>query len=248
MIKNSRITFVNNSEEILDNLYNHFEKFEAMRCNNNSIYQTMITNNSKLSSLKKEKYNVDNNEIKIYETQLNRNAFFNGCNNCLLNPIKNKKYKCTKCINYNLCEKCEEKNFQNSFHPHSEFIQIRINENNICENPYSYQCLTKNLIFDINKEDIVGDKLIINNILIKNNFILPWPGNNNTYIKCDKAISSIFCEKIYLPHLSLGNTVNIDFIFLKMNKIPKGNYKCISNFFVFNDKYGIPLELYINII
>ena len=248
-IKKSEICFINNDEEILDELYNHYEKLEEIR-NDNSIYQTMINNNSKLSLLKKENLNLnndDNKNQKIYETQINQNCFFYECNNCHINPIKNIRYKCAKCMNYNLCEICEEKNYQNSFHPHSEFIEIRINKN-VLENPYSYQCLTKNLVFYINKEEIEDDQILIKNILIKNNFILPWPGNNNTFFKCDKSLSTIFCETIYLPNLSLGNATNIDFVFLKANKMSKGEYKCICNFFVYNIKYCTPLELNIILI
>lgn len=66
--------------------------------------------------------------------------------------------------------------------------------------------------------------------------------------KCNKALSTIFCEKIFLPNLALGNTVNVDFIFKKVNKIPKGNYNCIIDFIVNEDKYGEPLEIVLNII
>ena len=247
LIKNSKISLVDKDDEILNNIYNHYEKMEEIR-NNNSIYQTMLNNNSRLSLIKKEKEQINKDKNKIYETQIIQNSFYHECNNCQINPIKKKRYKCSKCINYNLCENCEEKNSLEFFHPHSNFILIRENKNNFSENPYSYQCLTKNLVFDIKEENIIDDKIIIKNILLKNNFILPWPGNNNTYIKCNKAISTIFCEKIFLPNLVLGNSVNIDFIFLKANKIPKGKYNCICNFYVNNIQYGEPLELFINLI
>ena len=247
LIKNSKISLVDKDDDILKNIYNHFEKMEEIR-NNNSIYQTMLNNNSRLSLIKKEKEQINKDKNKIYETQIIQNSFYHECNNCHINPIKKKRYKCSKCINYNLCENCEEKNSLEFFHPHSNFILIRENKNNFSENPYSYQCLTKNLVFDIKEENIIDDKIIIKNILLKNNFILPWPGNNNTYIKCNKAISTIFCEKIFLPNLVLGNSVNIDFIFFKANKIPKGKYNCICNFYVNNIQYGEPLELFINLI
>ena len=247
LIKNSKISLVDKDDDILNNIYNHYEKMEEIR-NNNSIYQTMLNNNSRLSLIKKEKEQINKDKNKIYETQIIQNSFYHECNNCQINPIKKKRYKCSKCINYNLCENCEEKNSLEFFHPHSNFILIRENKNNFSENPYSYQCLTKNLVFDIKEENIIDDKIIIKNILLKNNFILPWPGNNNTYIKCNKAISTIFCEKIFLPNLVLGNSVNIDFIFLKANKIPKGKYNCICNFYVNNIQYGEPLELVINLI
>ena len=247
LIKNSNISLIDKDDEILSNLYNPYEKMEEIR-NNNSIYQTMLINNSKLSILKNENNHIKKEKNKIYETQIIHNPFSHECNKCHINPIKNKRYKCSKCINYNLCEICEEKNSLEFFHPHSNFILIRENKNNFYENPYSYQCLTKNLVFDIKEENIVDNKIIIKNILLKNNFILPWPGNKNTYIKCNKALSTIFCEKIFLPNLVLGNSVTIDFVFLNANKIPQGKYNCICNFFVNNIQYGESLELFINII
>ena len=247
LIKNSKISLLDKDDEILNNLYNHYEKMEEIR-NNNSIYQTMLNSNSRLSILKNEKERINQDKNKIYETQIIQNPYSHKCNNCQINPIKNKRYKCSKCINYNLCETCEEKNSLEFFHPHSNFILIRENKNNFYENPYSYQCLTKNLVFDIKKENIIDNKIIIKDILLKNNFILPWPGNNNTYIKCNKALSTIFCEKIFLPNLVLGNSVNVDFVFLNANKISEGKYSCICNFFVNNIQYGESLELIINII
>ena len=247
LLKNSKINLISDNEEILNNLYNHYEQIEEFR-NNNSIYQTMLNSNCRISVLKKENNNTKDMKNKIYESEITQSSYFYECNYCHINPIKNKRFKCNKCINYNLCEICEENNSELIFHPHSEFILIRLNQNNLSENPYSYQCLAKNLLFEINKENIIDDKIIINNVLIKNNFLLPWPGNNSTFFKCDKSLSTIFCEKIYLPNLILGSTTNVDFIFQKANKIPEGKYKCICNFFVDNVKYGEPLELTINLI
>ena len=247
LMKKSNTFFPNNNDKILDNLWNNYEQLEGNR-NNNYIYETMLINKiNQISNLKSKDSIININNSKIYNSEIINNNFFYECNNCHKKPIKNIRYKCSKCFNYNLCEICEEKNFQFLFHPHAEFILIRINEKNLDENPYSYQCLSKNLSYNIKKEEIIDDKIIIKNILIKNNFILPWPGKKNTLIKCDKSLSSIFCENIYLPNLALGNTVNIDFIFLKANKVPKGKYICICDFIVNNDKYGEPLELYINI-
>ena len=249
---NNMDLFQNNNNDILSILTSHFEKIEN-NINNNIIFQTMI-NNSKISKIKKvnTKINKDKN-LQIIQSEVIQSPlkvhFGIKCNNCNIKPIKNKRYKCPKCLNYNLCEICEEKNSTFLFHPHTNFILIRNPENNFTDNPYSYQCLTKNLVFNIKKGDnINNDKIVINNILIKNNYLLPWPGSNRTLFKCDKSLSTIFCEKIFLPPLVLGSTTNIEFVFKKANKIPKGNYKCILNFMVNNDKYGEPLELSINLI
>ena len=261
LLNNFKLDLFSNKNDInnnnsLDKLSSYFEKIDN-NLNNNFIFQTMI-NSSKITKIKIDKTNLDNNSKinkhnnnKVLQTEIIQSPIIEQfgieCKNCHIKPIKNKRYKCPKCLNYNLCEKCEEKNYFNSFHPHKEFIQIRINKNNLLDNPYSYQCLTRNLIFDIKKENIKNNEIIIDNILLKNNFILPWPGND-TVLKCDKELSTIFCEKIQLPNLVLGQTVNAKFIFKKVKKMPKGEYKCITNFIINGEKYGEPLELFINIV
>lgn len=42
------------------------------------------------------------------------------CNNCGLNPINGKRYKCIVCKNFELCEVCEE----NNFHSHHPMIRL----------------------------------------------------------------------------------------------------------------------------
>ena len=200
--------FKNDEDDILNKLNTQFEKIEENN-NNYLLYQTFVKA-SQISKIKnnnndKTELNNNNNNFneQIFQTEIINSPIIDHfgveCKNCHIKPIINKRYKCPKCINYNLCEKCEEKNSINLFHPHTDFILIRISDNNFSDNPYSYQCLTKNLVFNIKKEEIINDEIVIKNILLKNNFILPWPGFNNTYIKCDKSLSTIFCEKVFLP-------------------------------------------------
>ena len=242
----------NNKNDALDKISTYMEKIDD-NINNNFIFQTVL-NASKIPIINndnKTKINM-NRDNKVFQTAFVQSPliekFRTECRNCHIKPIKNKRYKCPKCLNYNLCEKCEEKNSINQFHPHKDFIFIRIPENNFSDSSYSFQCLTKKLSFDFIKEEITNNEIIIKNILFKNNFILPWPGKNSTMFKCDKELSTIFCEKIYLPSLVLGNSIHVDFIFKKVKNIPKGTYKCLVNFFVYNEKYGESLELYINIL
>ena len=47
------------------------------------------------------------------------------CDGCSIKPIKGDRYKCSVCENFDLCEKCEEENYQKGKqHPHN-FIRIR---------------------------------------------------------------------------------------------------------------------------
>ena len=258
LLNNFKIDLLkNDNNNFLDKLSSQFEKIDD-NLHKNFIFQTMVKA-SKISKIKNNKNNNDiskindnllnnpNFQTQIIKSPINENLGI-ACKNCHIMPIKNKRFKCPKCLNYNLCEKCEEKNAINHFHPHQDFILIRISEKNFSDIPYSYQCLTKNLTFDIKKENIKNNEIIINNILLKNNFILPWPGSNNTILKCDKELSTIFCEKVFLPNIVIGKTVNVNLIFKKSNNIPKGEYKSVINFYVYSEKYGNTLELFINIL
>ena len=63
------------------------------------------------------------------------------CEKCFQEPIKGIRYKCSICSDYNLCDKCEEKNSLENEHPHN-FIKIRKDQNNnnqINYSNYSYE-------------------------------------------------------------------------------------------------------------
>ena len=198
------------------------------------------------------KINLDNKKNNIYETDIMKSSLINHygiqCNKCHMNPIKGHRFKCPKCLNYNLCSSCEELNAVKCFHPHLNFILIRKPEKNLDDFSYSFQCLTKILEFKFKNEKIKKGKLLINDILIKNNFNLPWPGNKNTMFKCDKSLSTIFCEKIFLPSLNLGQTTNIDLVFNNVQDMIKGEYICFLNFLVNGIKYGNSLNIIIKLI
>ena len=51
------------------------------------------------------------------------------CELCGIDPIIGFRYKCSICKNYNLCEKCEQKNAMTRVHDHY-FIQMRKMGNN----------------------------------------------------------------------------------------------------------------------
>ena len=72
------------------------------------------------------------------------------CFDCFREPIIGYRYKCSICYNYNLCEKCEEKNGMTRRHPHY-FIKIRDEEKN-----------------KVIKEEVNKPKLIIKDITMEN--------------------------------------------------------------------------------
>ena len=70
------------------------------------------------------------------------------CDQCFMNPIIGPRYKCSKCKNYNLCEKCEEKNENTQSHSHY-FIKINNEEKvNDYENIDNFDNINNELISD----------------------------------------------------------------------------------------------------
>ena len=188
---------------------------------------------------------INNNESIIYCSTIHNNI---KCENCLIIPIVGVRFKCCICENYNLCVNCEEKNSYLHFHEHNNFILIREELRNKNDKYfYSYKCLNNKLNFDFNLKENKNE-FIIKNIIIKNDYNLPWLGYKETQLKCNRMISTIFCENIYLPPLSNNESSSIDIIFKNINEMPKGNYKSILNFIVNKKIYGRPLIININLI
>ena len=101
------------NQTILDNYVKKFNDLEKEREEENvRLSQIMISNKSQMNM-----GDIPNKSICI--TVHNKI----GCNNCKLKPIIGFRYKCSKCRNFNLCEKCEEKNEIKEFHQHN-FIKI----------------------------------------------------------------------------------------------------------------------------
>ena len=146
------------------------------------------------------------------------------CEKCQKMPIIGHRYKCPKCLNYNLCEECEENNSETNFHPHLNFILYRIPESSILSNDYSFDCLTKNI--EIHQK--YGIESFNIEIRLKNTGYLKWP-ESKSILKCDKEKSTIFCDKYILPPISMNEEINIVLNFNKCNKIPKGKYYCYNN-------------------
>lgn len=215
------------------------------------IDQIEYIEKSRTNSIINSTLNINKSNISCIGNNKETTHYGMKCNKCNENPIKGYRYQCPKCLNYNLCSDCEEENSLNQFHPHLDFILVRKSYINNDENSYSYCCLAKNLKFNYDYETIKIQKediLKLSPILIKNNFNLPWPGKKRTMFKCDRAMSTIFCEKIFLQPLNLNQCINIEVSFKKIKTVPKGSYKCYLNFCVDDQKYGKVLELKINLV
>jgi len=202
----------NNSPKILDKLFDNLENIENIR--NQSLIMTEISN-SRINLNQSSTSKINNSVFLLH----------NGvqCEKCKECPIMGHRYKCPKCLNYNLCEKCEEDNGEMGFHPHSDFILYRIPETPLTSNDFSYDCLTKDL--EIHKN--IGIESFDIKLKLKNSGYLEWP--ESSYLKCRKELSTIFCEKCKLPSIKMNEETDVDLKFNKCNKIPKGTYTCYVN-------------------
>ena len=203
---------IRNNPLDINRFLNQLENIENIR--NNSLIMTEI-NNSKIQ------FNQPSSKINNSLILIHNGILCEKCKNC---PIIGHRYKCPKCLNYNLCEECEQLNSECPFHPHSNFILYRIPEAPIINNEYSYDCLTKNL--EIKQK--CGTESFEIEIKIKNSGYLTWP-EGKSLLKCRKELSTIFCDKCILPPINMNEETDVVLKFKKCSKIPKGNYVCYVN-------------------
>jgi hypothetical protein len=141
---------------------------------NQEYQQKEIEMKKKYNDLVKNKLANDDSNSKI-------NTVHNGikCEHCFEEPIVGYRYKCSQCPDYNLCQKCEEKNSINGSHPH-DFIKIRKEENNDKNTIIKQRFNQKKEIYDDDDDDFNiingGDDNNINNNK-NNNYV----NNNNKF-------------------------------------------------------------------
>lgn len=207
----------------MNKFIDHLENMENIR--NNSIIMTEISN-----SKMKIPSQIGNQTILMHNLI--------KCGKCQIMPIIGNRYKCPKCLNYNLCENCEELNSEMAFHPHSNFILCRILETAPPNPDYSYQCLMK----DMKIYQKQGVESFTFPIKLKNNGNLKWP-ESNTIIKCNKEKSTIFCDKCVLPSININDNTEIMLNFKKCSKIPSGKYFCYIILYINGKIIRNPMEI-----
>ena len=95
----------------------------------NEINNLEEKRNLEFQEKKKEYEKIESSLLNECKENL-RIHFNKKCQNCEKNPIKGNLFKCANCVDYYLCEICEQKNFISKFHPHNNFIKIRKNNLN----------------------------------------------------------------------------------------------------------------------
>ena len=96
----------------MDNYVKKFEDFEKRREEdyNNSMSKIMLSNVQKEGEINLSAIKTTHHGIQ--------------CNMCKINPIVGYRYKCSICKDYNLCENCEQINYDKQEHKH-DFIKMR---------------------------------------------------------------------------------------------------------------------------
>ena len=195
------------NQTILENYIKKYEELESQREQESIAFSNIVVPNPNKSVCK-----TVHNNVK--------------CQQCFMNPIVGFRYKCTKCDNYNLCEKCEENNAESQNHPH-EFIKIRNEENDNINN-----------INNINNDNFININNINNNDNDENDHFLKElefleEEDNNKINNYDKDIYSYELlnkkEDVYICNTSKIKIISL--IFKNNCKLtwPEGQTKLICD-------------------
>ena len=201
---------------------------------NNIEYNIFIQNFSNFPKFIKLSYNYLNydNNLKIH----------NGiqCNCCGLLPIIGNRFKCSVCVDYNLCEKCEKKIGEN--HNHC-FIKLRNNESiNLIKSKMNSICLNKNFKFNtLNNNNVFPIY-----VEMLNNGNISW--SNPCYFSCIENESNLSGKNIkILKDINIEEKIKIKII-LDLSNIKKdGIYKSVWS--LTNEKnqfFGEKITFYLN--
>ena len=211
------------------------------------------------------------NQMKMANNMLEHKVHHGiKCQHFFEEPIVGYRYKCIECNNYNLCQKCEEKNSYSGLYPH-DFIKIRKEEKKNNDNDFDKLIYNNdnnninNKFDDFFKNEEEGEKkysfeyvdplsLVANicegtnetkiNLILKNNGHISWP--NNSKLIFDKN-SKIIGNEINLQPQNPGEKRNYEIKFNNLNKYPSGEYELFLRFCVNEVLYGDKITLKIKI-
>lgn len=156
------------------------------------------------------------------------------CESCLTKDFYGKRFICSECNNYNLCQKCESSLTQEKFH-NENHVMIQINSpSEIDLNNYS-NLIDKNFIHIKKEENKIKVKIVNNsNFDLKDCFIQPIRYGAN-YLKCGKK---------EIQKIAKGQYTDVEIILEKS----KENEKLIEGYFRMFTKTGFPFGEIIKVI
>lgn len=132
--------------EVIEKLFN--EKLESFK---SDFLKSTLENVAKLFEKAQNVQKVSNENNQVVHESVK-------CDECHVNPIRGDRYKCTVCIDYDLCSKCEDAAYKANSHPHN-FIRIRIPESSIVRS----SVLSPNNIANIMKP-LYSHKILSHNV------------------------------------------------------------------------------------
>ena len=253
-------------EEKINELEQHYlKKFNQKEEQMNFVYNQ---NNQKINELNGYLLNIkggqDNNIQNINKCETVHNGI--KCQKCLQEPIIGYRYKCSVCLDYNLCQICEEKNSISGDHQH-DFIKIRkelksndlpianinnkINEKenfnkierkkkkkNIENSEYSYECIN---ILQLSLYIYEGTEEGKIEIILKNNGKQTWPeGRTKLFFERESQING---NDIILRPQKPGEECKYDIILSGLKIFPPNQYKSYLGFYIGDDDFGEELVL-----
>ena len=163
------------------------------------------------------------------------------CQKCLSEPITGIRYKCLECKDYNLCQKCEEENSNQSFH-NIEHSFIKMYKTKEKEKIYSYDCLN---ILNLSEYIYEGTQEANIIIILQNNGNEKWP-NGKTKLIFDES-SQVIGEDIILHPQNTGEKNKYSCNIKNLGELKEGEYKASLLFNVEGKNYGENLTLIIKV-
>ena len=175
------------------------------------------------------------------------------CNRCGKQNIQGIRYKCVQCMNYNLCENCENSYIHDMKHI---MVKIRFPTNNDSElnskinRNISYKNQDMNYSLEPKKFNLDSNsEMYTQKVTLENIGLAPWKG---VYIKCIDDISEIICEENEINQtVNSGNSINIQLTFTDIKNQLKSNknvYYCFLQMFnQRNESFGNVTKIKINV-
>ena len=231
---------INEEIKIIKENYEKKLQIELKKIESHLIEKMENKFNQYKNNLKKSNFDKMNESIPSCKTI----HYGIKCEKCFQEPIKGYRYKCSVCNDYNLCDKCEEKNSIENEHPHN-FIKIRKDQNNNRFNysNYSYECIK---IEPEILEFFEGTEQANFEITLKNNGNEAWP-ENKTKLSFDNE-SELRNEDIVLAPQIPGEEKIYSIKFTGLGDKDLGEYLSNLGFFINDKQIGEKLTLSINIL
>ena len=179
-------------------------------------------------------YKKKKDELKKKEEEINKEKHINViCNNCFKTNLKGKRFVCSECNNYNLCQECEKRMYLSQIHPRDHsFIQINksLDDKNM-DTLYKYNNIigNNNLEFKNMPSSFQIEITVINTGEndLNDCYILPVRYGKN-YLTCNPKVIKDEIQR------------NMSIIISLLVRLPNDNKGYFEGYFRMFTPYGLP--------